>query len=125
MRRSGLVPAGWGFFLMVIAAWDAAFSAVPQEIAMLMGSGFVMVLLGGLSWLSERRGRGPLPDTAEPRPLPDLSVATVVLAIGVAVAIVGIEFGPWCIFIGAGTIAVGVGGLVREFRAERRAVRGE
>lgn len=121
MRRSGLVPAAWGAFLIAMALTDLAYGPVPQEIEMLGGAGLAMVLIGGLSWLTERRRLEPRPDDDVPRPLPDLSVSTVVLALGIAILIVGYEFGPWCVFIGGGTIVVAIAGLIREFRAERRA----
>jgi hypothetical protein len=53
----------------------------------------------------------------------DGSFATATLIVGLALALVGAGFGLWLILIGAGVTMLGVGGLVREGRARRRAQR--
>jgi hypothetical protein len=55
------------------------------------------------------------------RVVPELSLATTLVALAVAVAAAAAIFGLWLLLIGAGLAALGAGGLVREFRAGARA----
>jgi hypothetical protein len=61
--------------------------------------------------------------TIEPtgsRVLAESSLATVVIVLGVAMAINGLTFGLFLILIGAQVAALGVAGLVRQHIADRR-----
>ncbi len=58
------------------------------------------------------------------RLIADSSFATVTLVAGVALALIGAGFGLWLILIGVGVAALGLGGVVREQRARRRALGG-
>ena len=49
------------------------------------------------------------------------SVASATLAVGLAIALVGASFGLWLLLIGVGVAVLGLGGLVREQLARRRA----
>lgn len=57
------------------------------------------------------------------RALPDLSYATVAVGLGASAMLSGVAFGLWLVLIGAGITAFGLGGLVREHLAARRALR--
>ena len=48
------------------------------------------------------------------RVLPDLSYPTAVAAAGLGLAVAGSAFGTWLVLIGAGVLAIGLAGLVRE-----------
>jgi cytochrome c oxidase subunit IV len=63
-------------------------------------------------------GRGGTDAAA--RPIADQSMTTVVLAIGIGIATLGLAIGWWLVAIGAGLVALGVGGLIREQLALRR-----
>jgi hypothetical protein len=52
--------------------------------------------------------------------IPDLSYSTSTIAIGVATMLNGVAFGLWLVLIGAGLVALGLGGLAREHFAARR-----
>jgi hypothetical protein len=54
----------------------------------------------------------------DPRRIPELSMATVGLALGISGIVLGAEIGPWCIAMGAMVAALSAGGLVRERRAQ-------
>jgi hypothetical protein len=54
------------------------------------------------------------------RLITDSSVATVIVAVGVAVAMVGITAGLWLALVGAEITAFGLGGVLRELRASGR-----
>jgi hypothetical protein len=47
-------------------------------------------------------------------------VAAIVVAVGVAFAAFGLTAGLWLILVGAEVALLGLAGLVREVRAERR-----
>jgi hypothetical protein len=55
------------------------------------------------------------------RTSPDISPATVWLGLSLVLLAVGGELGFWLVLIAAGMVAVGIGGLVRELRAQRQA----
>jgi tellurite resistance protein TehA-like permease len=57
------------------------------------------------------------------RTLVSSSLPTVVIVIGIAMALNGLTFGLFLILIGAEVVALGVGGLVLQLRNERRAAR--
>jgi len=49
----------------------------------------------------------------------------VLIAFGVSALLVGAEAGPWLMFLGGGLALIGIGALVRERVAERRAERAD
>jgi hypothetical protein len=57
------------------------------------------------------------------RPIPDLSFAVVAIAFGLCTMLVGAYLGLYLVLIGGGVLLAGLGGLARELRAERRALR--
>ena len=65
------------------------------------------------------RGRTAKPSVD--RAVPDLSFATVGVALGIINILVGLYLGLYLILIGAGILAFGLGGWIREARAQRRA----
>ncbi|MBB4662395.1 hypothetical protein [Conexibacter arvalis] len=56
------------------------------------------------------------------RALPDLSPPTVLLGVAIVLAALGAELGLWLALIGGGLALLAIGGLVREGRAQRRAL---
>jgi hypothetical protein len=54
------------------------------------------------------------------RPELDLSLSSVLVALAVAMLVLGALVGEWLVLIGAGVLVAGLIGLVRELRAERR-----
>jgi hypothetical protein len=124
MKRAAVVLLGWGGWLGALTAVQLAFAPVhprsvglhPIEYEMLGGASAACLLAGlALWWLDARRG-----ELERPRALPDTSLAAACLAAGLALALLGAGFGLWLILIGAGIVALGAGGLVREQRARRR-----
>jgi hypothetical protein len=115
LRRS-LPVAAWGAFLLALAAVALIFRPDSQTVVLGFGLAVSVIVAGG-SVLRARRGRHAAGDVEY---TPDLSVATVVAAVGVSLAIAGAEAGTWLVAIGLGIAVAGVGGLVRELRAERR-----
>jgi hypothetical protein len=54
------------------------------------------------------------------RAIPALSYATVLIAVGITMVIMGLLFGMWLWLFGAGVLVLGFAGLLREELAARR-----
>jgi hypothetical protein len=125
MKLGGIVLIAWGATLL---AFDAvllgAFDPSVPELALLGGAGGASFLSGVVMTLVDlRRGPRETPglQPGESLRLTELSVATVVVCVGVAMIAAGADIGSWLQLIGGGVLVVGLGGLVREFLAEARA----
>jgi hypothetical protein len=79
------------------------------------------LLFAVLALVVALRGRRETPAEEVERPVPDLSFATVGVALGIINIVVGLYLGLYLILIGAGILAFGLGGWIREARAQRRA----
>jgi hypothetical protein len=106
-----------------MTALQTAFSSVPGpfgthtiEYAMLGSAAGLCLMTGLIVWLLDARAGAEEPV----RTIADGSFATATLVVGLALALLGAGFGLWLILIGAGTVALGAGGVVRETRARRR-----
>jgi hypothetical protein len=127
VRRAAIVLLGWGTWLAVLSAAQAPFGPRTIEVEMLGSSSAACLLAGSLLWLLDTRAARARQQRQEPQAtervaLSDSSVASAGLVCGLALALLGAGFGLWLILIGAGVIALGAGGLVREARARRRAI---
>jgi hypothetical protein len=116
MIRPSVVLAGWGAMLAVLALVLALFSPAQYVWALLAGAALALAPLGAIVLVPGAR-------PGEPRPHPDTSLPTVVVAAGVAVIALGLAAGPWLVVIGAEILALGAFGLIRELRAQRGARR--
>jgi hypothetical protein len=105
----------WAGMLALLCAVMALFGDIGRIAPLLLGGAALGVLVLALvAALAGQRGGAE-------RFVPDSSLATVGVAFGVALLVGGAEVGPWMLGIGAGVLALGLAGLVREQRAERRA----
>jgi len=86
--------------------------------ALLSGGALLFAVLAVLVAL---RARSETPESSVDRTVPDLSFATVGVALGIINIVVGLYLGLYLILIGAGILAFGLGGWIREARAQRRA----
>jgi hypothetical protein len=116
--RRALPVTGWGLFLLALALVGLIFDPNGTTLWLLFGMSGAVVT-AGLTVLRSRR-RPPPQETPDPADVPDLSVATVVAAFGVANIVMGTAVGQWLTYIAFGITAAGLGGIVREVRAERR-----
>ena len=79
------------------------------------------LLFAVLALVVALRGRSETHADEAERTVPDLSFATVGVALGIINILVGLYLGLYLILIGAGILAFGLGGWIREARAQRRA----
>lgn len=123
MSRPGVAMLVWAAMLGVLGGVLWAVFVEVDLLSVLMPA-FAIGGTVAIAAISSARARRRAPrDVLVGEPSPDLSWSSVLVAIGVSVALVGLEVGTFLVFIGAGLALLGVGGLVREWRAERRAVR--
>jgi hypothetical protein len=111
MERRWTPLAVWAAMLGVFTAIQFVFSANPYYWATLGGSAVATALLAGYYlWRPPLRAAEYVPDS---------SYATVAVAAGAAIAVIGVPFGLWLSLPGLGLLAVGLGGVAHELRAER------
>jgi hypothetical protein len=105
VSRPAVVFLVWAAFLGVLAlvllAWTQ--SALMNGLLFGAAAGTVVLALFALRAREPRR-----------RTVPDLSLATALTAIGVALAVAGSAVGTWLVLIGAGLLVLGLAGLIRE-----------
>jgi hypothetical protein len=121
VRGGWIVLVGWGALLVAFALVQLTFEPKAIELVLLGGSGLVVVVGGLVALLADRRGWGrrtTLGGTSR-----DVvrwtSGASVAVAVGVCLLVLGWELGAWMIGIGAGVTALGLAGVVRETRGTR------
>jgi hypothetical protein len=105
----------WATLLTVLAAVLWVWSADHLPPAIFSAAAGVAWLVGIYAVL--RPGRRP---RLRVRPELDLSFSSVLVALAVAMLVLGALVGEWLILIGAGVLVAGLIGVVRELRAERR-----
>jgi hypothetical protein len=112
MSRAALPLLGWAALLTVLTVvlWIWTSDDLPP--AIFSGAAGIAWLVG-LYALTLRR---PPPVRATP----DLSLASVLVAIAVVMLVIGALVGPWLLLIGAGALITGLAGVTRELLAERR-----
>ena len=115
MKSGAAFAAFWGLLLVILAAGLAIWSGGVGVGLLLAQGGFGA---WGLALLQLRR-----PPQPRPRLLPRLSLPTVVLALGLAAAALGLTAGLWLILIGAEVALFALLWLAREIAAERRVLR--
>jgi hypothetical protein len=104
--------------LLVWAAMLAVFTTIQFVFST---NAFYWGLLGGAAVVTAVLAcyyvwRPPLRDAEY---VPDSSYATVAVAAGLAITVVGVPFGVWLWLPGLGLLVVGLGGVVHELRVER------
>jgi hypothetical protein len=110
--KGGAIPvAVWGALLVLLGAGLAVWSDSPISL-FLVGGGALMLGLAILDWLT--------PVRHESRVLPRVSVPVVLVALGAALAAIGLTAGLWLSLLGGELSLFGLLWLRRERLAERR-----
>lgn len=112
---------GWGIGMCLfgVVAVTIFGSPGPQTPALLFGIGGFMVLLALVLAVTGLGGNVAAPTTS----IPDISPPTVAVALGFVLMALAAAFGLWLVWIGGGVVVVGLAGVIREARAQRRARR--
>ena len=111
MRSGGAPLLAWGFLQLLLGAGLAAFSEGAPALLFLVAAAPVLSLAG---WNRAR------PASEAPRLLPALSLPVVVLAVGAALAALGLTAGLWLCLVGAEVALFGAVWLGRELREAGR-----
>jgi hypothetical protein len=121
MRFSAVPLAVYALLIGITSAVLWVWTPYTLPPALLSGGAVGFAVVAIVVALRGRRmdARGTRPE-GEDRPVPDLSFATVGVALGIINVVVGLYLGLYLILIGAGILALGLGGLIREARAQRR-----
>jgi hypothetical protein len=121
-RKPAYPPlALWGVFCAVLTAVGVIFFGTSVSTPGLLGGAAAFALVLALALAVTRRSvqvKGGGTD-------PEGSPATVWLALSLVLMVAGVTLGLWLVLIGGGMALIGVGGVVRELRAQRAAGRGE
>jgi hypothetical protein len=114
MRSDGRPLFGFAAAVLVLDVLLWAYH--PRAlVGLLLALPAVVAVIGGVVISAGPRPGGKL------RAVPEISLATTLVAVALAVAAAAAIFGLWLLLIAAGLLALGVGGLVRELRAAARA----
>ena len=114
MNRAAVPLLAWAALLTGLAAvlWVWTSDGLPPAI---FGGAAALIWVVGLVvavWPDAR---------PRVRAVPELSLPSVLVALAVAMLVVGALVGEWLVLIGAGALVAGLAGVGRELRAERRA----
>ena len=120
--RSGLLPlAGWGLGLLALTLLGVLAFGLELLPAALLGGAGAAILLTGLGAVAAEHLAPRHRTHDEPQLLLSGSAATAVLAVGVAIALVGlVSAGRGYFWPGVGLSVLGAGGIGREVLAGRR-----
>jgi hypothetical protein len=115
VNRAAVPLLVWATFLTVLTAILWVWSSDHLPPAIFTAAAAVAWLVGLYAVL--RPGRRP---RLRVRPELDLSFSTVLVALAIAMLLLGALVGEWLVLIGAGALLAGLIGVARELRAERR-----
>jgi hypothetical protein len=123
VSSSALPLACYAALLGITAAVLWVWSPYALPAALLTGGAVAIGVIALAVAVRDRRAeaRAPGREAAE-RPVPDYSVSILALAYALPTMLVGAYLGLYLILIGGGVLLLGLGGLTREWRAERSAV---
>lgn len=119
-RKPAYPPlALWGVFLSVLTGVGVIFFGTSVSTPALLGGAGAFALVLALGLAVTRRSVQVEGGGTDPEGSP----ATVWLALSLGLMMAGVALGPWLVFIGGGMTLIGIGGVVRELRAQRAAGR--
>ncbi len=119
MRRGAVVLLGWGALLGLATAVQTPYHPTTIEFTLLGAASAATLLAGLVIWRLDARSRRE--QAGDWRAVTEESFATLATVAGFALVLLGGGFGLWLTLIGAGVLALGLGGLLRERRGRMRA----
>jgi chromate transport protein ChrA len=120
VSRPGVAFLVWAVFLALLATVLWAVFTELDLLSVLMPA-FAIALTALLALAGAGAARRAARSALDAQPDPDTSWSAVLAGIALALVLLGLEVGTFLVFVGGGLLALAGGGLVREWRAERRA----
>jgi len=118
VRGAAYVLLGWALLnALILVPMPTIFHENPSPAITYGAACLGCFLVGVVCWLWPR-SREEDPD--ELRLVTDVSFASALIGVAIALMVLSIQFGVWLLEVGGGLLALGVAGVVRELRAERR-----
>jgi hypothetical protein len=124
--RGGAIPIiAWGVLLSVLtignAIWDGRWLPASQ---FALAAVIIFSFAVGIVIMSGRHAvqKGAPVRRPDPEAAPDASAGAVAAALSLALALFGFVFGSALIYLGAGLLALSLGRLAVELRAQRSSV---
>jgi hypothetical protein len=120
VSRPGVAFLVWAVFLGVLAAVLWAVFEQLDVLSVLMPAfavALTVAIAAGGAGAARRAARRALDLEADP----DTSWSAVLAGVAFALVLLGLEVGTFLVLVGGGLLALALGGLLREWRAERRA----
>jgi predicted ABC-type exoprotein transport system permease subunit len=122
VKGGALVLLVWSLLLAIhVPVMAAIFNENSTSVLLLGGAASATALVAIGLWLRRRRAEGEDPDVE--RPVTEVSMASALIGVALALMLLGAQFGLWLVMIGAGLLELGLAGVARELRAERRVAR--
>ena len=118
MRGTAIVVAAWGLLnALILVPMPTIFHENPSPAIIYGAACLGCALVGVACWLWPRAEEED-PDAV--RLVTDVSYASALAGVAVALMLLSVQFGVWLLEVGGGLMALAVAGIVRELRAERR-----
>jgi hypothetical protein len=121
MARSDAVIAAWAVILLILWIPSWAIWHPDSETTILLSIA-VAATLAKAAWAKVKNRRDPPPGDDRPVVVVGTTHATSLAGIAIVCAVLGLEFGPWLLYLSAGLLLVALFGLARERRAARLAL---
>jgi uncharacterized iron-regulated membrane protein len=122
VRGGGIPLLAWGTILLVLYAGNWVWEGRPIQVGTTVFAIVVIYGGAGLLWLARRESlrRGAPPAVPEVKSVPTASVGAVLAALGLASILFGLVWALFFVYFGAGLLALALGRVASELRAERR-----
>ena len=123
MVRPRMIFAIWAVFLALAAAveWTLFTRRTPNYFLLVIQPAFA--IFGTLAIALVAASRRDPTSRARPAVIADLSIPRALVGIALGVVLWGAFIGEWLLLIGAGLLALGLGGVIRELVSARRLAR--
>jgi peptidoglycan/LPS O-acetylase OafA/YrhL len=118
VRGAARVLVAWALLnALILLPMPTIFNENPSPVIIYGAAALGCFLVGVVCWFWPR-SREEDPDSV--RLVTDVSYASALCGVAAALMVMSIQFGVWLLEVGGGLMALGIAGVVRELRAERR-----
>ena len=121
--RGGAIPAAaWGTLLVALLTlnWIWTGDAIQVGTFGFAALAILSLAAGLIRAAPEARHRGAPEPRLEPEPIPQMSLGALMAGLAVASIVLGLAFGHFAIYFGVGLLALALGRIALELRAQRR-----